>query len=508
MSDSLTRKRVVDLQDFLSHDPDAIAALLDAVPEYVWVSLDKNLKTVLGNRAANEMTGVGGCVNVSQTPPKGVEAVRIRMLKEDGSEYAPEELPMQRSVALQKPVRDVYLNFVLPDGRNVLTVGSATPLFDAKGELRGSVAVFVDITGRKKAEEALRQSEQRFKVALDESPVTVFSQDRHLRYTWAYNPSPGFKIEAFLGKRDDDLYAPEDATVFTAIKRRVMATGVGSRDEVVTHRPVSAGGDMIHEMTTEPLRDGKGKIVGVICSATDITARKQLEDQLKETNEELESKVKARTARLRTLAAELTQAEHKERRRIAHMLHEDLQQRLAAIAYKVHDLKDSVQGVSALRMADRTLHELAEAIELTRTLTTRLAPPVLYLLGLRPALETLAKEMKTQSSLSVTVTGIQTFRLPSDAMRGFAFDAVRELLLNVAKHSGVKSAEVRIRPAGRKRIVVEVRDKGKGIARNAAASERFGLFSIRERAEAMGIGFDISSRPGKGTCVALSMPIL
>jgi signal transduction histidine kinase len=93
-------------------------------------------------------------------------------------------------------------------------------------------------------------------------------------------------------------------------------------------------------------------------------------------------------------------------------------------------------------------------------------------------------------------------------MRDFAFDSVRELLLNVTKHAGVKTAEIRIRPVEKNRIAVEVRDKGRGVAKKGEPRDRFGLFSIRERAEAMGIGFDISSRPGKGTCVALSMPIL
>jgi signal transduction histidine kinase len=159
-------------------------------------------------------------------------------------------------------------------------------------------------------------------------------------------------------------------------------------------------------------------------------------------------------------------------------------------------------------VADRTLQELTEAIALTRDLTTRLSPPVLYQLGLRPALEALVDEMRAHASLSVRITGLRTFRLPSDEVRHFVFDAVRELLLNVSKHAGVKSAAIRIRPAGEKRISVAVCDKGKGMPRNHDQSQRFGLFSIRERAEAMGIGFDISSRPGKGTCVALTMPIL
>jgi PAS domain S-box-containing protein len=239
----------------------------------------------------------------------------------------------------------------------------------------------------------------------------------------------------------------------------------------------------------------------------DTTAVKRAVESLQKSRDELEDRVRERTARLRSLAAQLTRAEHAERRRIAHLLHEDLQQRLAAILYKVNDLKEAIHDAPALQTTDRTLNELAEAIELTRSLTTRLAPPVLYQLGFRPALETLAREMKAQFSLSIRITGLTTLRLPSDDMRDFAFDAVRELLLNVTKHAGVKSAEIRIRPSGKKSIAVEVRDKGKGIARKGEHTDRFGLFSIRERAEAMGIGFAISSRPGKGTCAALSFPL-
>jgi PAS domain S-box-containing protein len=134
---------------------------------------------------------------------------------------------------------------------------------------------------RKNAEEALRMSEERFRIALQDSPVVVFSQDLELRYTWVFNPSPGFKVEDVLGKRDYDIYQPEDAGTFVAIKRQVLSSGVSRRDEVVTHRPISAGGDLVHEMTTEPMRDATGTIVGVICAATNITERKKKEEALK-----------------------------------------------------------------------------------------------------------------------------------------------------------------------------------------------------------------------------------
>jgi PAS domain S-box-containing protein len=160
----------------------------------------------------------------------------------------------------------------------------------------------VDITKRKEMEDELRLSNERFRVALARSPAVVFSQDRELRYTWAYNPSPCFKIGDVLGKRDIDLYESRDVSQFRRIKKEVMRTGVGRRDEVLSHLP---DGEMIHDMSTEPLRDAQGKIVGVICAAIDITQRKRLETSLQAANEELEQKVKYRTAQLKQLTDEL-----------------------------------------------------------------------------------------------------------------------------------------------------------------------------------------------------------
>ena len=93
----------------------------------------------------------------------------------------------------------------------------------------------------------LRKSEERFRVALQGSSVVISSQDSDLRYTWAYNPSPGFKLEDLLGKNDYDIYQLDDAETFIAIKKQVLASGVSKCDEVVIHRPVSAGGDLFHE---------------------------------------------------------------------------------------------------------------------------------------------------------------------------------------------------------------------------------------------------------------------
>ncbi len=160
---------------------------------------------------------------------------------------------------------------------------------DLMETIAGHVAIAVD---RQRGDRALRDSEERFRVALQGSPIVVFSQDRDLRYTWIYNPAPGFRTESIVGKTDHDICTPEDADAFTAIKRQVLETGVGRRDEVVTHRPAAAGGDLVHDMATEPILDDAGVVVGVMCAATDITHHKQTEEALHRADDRAEELVR------------------------------------------------------------------------------------------------------------------------------------------------------------------------------------------------------------------------
>lgn len=367
--------------------------------------------------------------------------------------------------------------------------------------------VWRDITGRKRTEAALRQSEERFRVALKNSVVTVFSQDRDLRYTWAYNPSRGFTLQSVLGKREDEIYAPEDAAVFTSIKRRVMATGVGRRDEVVTHRPAKAGGDMVHDMTTEPLRNGKGKIVGVTCAAMDITGRKRMEKALQAANEGLEAEVRKRTRELQALAGDLMRAEQGERRRIAHILHEDLQQQLAAMKFLSGELREQSRDPVTAGLADRLLSELDQAIQVTRTLSADLRPPVLNQMSMGKCIQWIAADAVKRLGLGVKVSVKETADITSEEIRVFAFDAIRELLLNVIKHAQVRKAEVSFHPLDAGRIRIQVRDRGVGFDSGKCHMARghLGLFSIRERAELLGGRFEATSRPGN-TCVTLILP--
>ncbi|WP_017715024.1 PAS domain S-box protein [Kamptonema formosum] len=161
-------------------------------------------------------------------------------------------------------------------GEKICVEVSASVLKDEAGRNTGSLAVIRDITQRVRVEEALRLSEQRFAVALQNSPVVVFNQDTELRYTWIYNPKLGYAANEILGKTDADLTYSEDAAHLIEIKRRVLETGIGTRAEVAL-RSSREQEFSYYDLTVEPLRDEYGNIVGITASGTDISERKKME---------------------------------------------------------------------------------------------------------------------------------------------------------------------------------------------------------------------------------------
>jgi PAS domain S-box-containing protein len=121
---------------------------------------------------------------------------------------------------------------------------------------------------------ALRESEARFRVVLQASPVIVSTVDRDLRYTWLYNPHPDFRSDVCIGKRDDELAPPEHTAELVALKRDVLESGAGERREV----RVRVGAAIhVYDVTAEPLRDASGDVTGLAVAATDITRWKRME---------------------------------------------------------------------------------------------------------------------------------------------------------------------------------------------------------------------------------------
>jgi PAS domain S-box-containing protein len=139
-----------------------------------------------------------------------------------------------------------------------------------KGELEAQVSEL------RWTQERLARSEERFRVALKGSPITVFNQDQALRYTWVFNLPPEMKDQVVVGKTDGEIFPAEEAARLEEIKGRVLETGRGTRAEV----SVSFNGTLRHlDLTVEPRYDPDGGISGITGATMDISDRKRLEEE-------------------------------------------------------------------------------------------------------------------------------------------------------------------------------------------------------------------------------------
>jgi PAS domain S-box-containing protein len=158
------------------------------------------------------------------------------------------------------------------DGHPIDVSVTISPVKNKGGMVVGASVVARDITLQKRADEALRLSEERFRVALKNAPVVVFSQDLQLRYTWINAPVLGLAREDYLGRTDAEIFGGQDGARLTALKEEVLRTGIESHAEVaVTLKGVRRYLDLL----VEPLGDSRGELVGVLCSAIEITSLKE-----------------------------------------------------------------------------------------------------------------------------------------------------------------------------------------------------------------------------------------
>jgi PAS domain S-box-containing protein len=295
----------------------------------------------------------------------------------------------------------------------------------------------------------------------------------------------------------------------------------------------------VFDRYSSPLIDSNGNHYGRIWYFGDITERKKAEEALQKARDELEIRVAQRTAdlakaikdlqneigerkkaeqkllisqkQLRSLASELSLAEERLRRRIATNVHDHIGQNLAISKIRLESLRESASSPALAGPLEEICELIAQTIESSRSLTFELSPPVLYEMGFEAAVEWLTRRMRQQHGLSTNFKSDGRPKPLSFNVRILLFQAVRELLVNVAKHAKARNVTVSTRRVGDE-VQVTVEDDGIGFDTAKTSShnyetEGFGLFSIRERLGYLGGHFDIESRPGLGTKVTLAAHI-
>lgn len=219
---------------------------------------------------------------------------------------------------------------------------------------------------------------------------------------------------------------------------------------------------------------------------------------------------------IRELASAVTLAEQRERKRVAQMLHDHIQQLLYGIQMRLH-LLNSDLGNNAPELVTQNLNEskrlLDDAISATRSLSVDLSPPMLHDEGMDVALKWLAAHMERVHGLSVDlrIDTNYTYLIANEDLYVLIFQLVRELLFNVVKHANVQEASLRLcHEDGRHKIIVE--DQGVGFEAGQIVQPHwqpekgYGLYSIRERLALFGGTLQIDTHPGNGARAAITLP--
>ncbi len=438
---------------------------------------------------------------------------RWPLFRPDADEPFPlDRMPMTRSLTEGVVVTGEEMRVRRPDGSFRHVVVNTAPILGEDGRPVYGVAAFIDVTARRAAEEALRQSEERYRLLFEGvEEYAIFTTDPAGAIT-TWNSG----AEALFGYPDAEALGRPGAMLFTEEDREA---GVPEREMATAAKTGTASDDRWHVRqdgsrfwasgVLTALDGAGGDLRGFAKVLRDNTQRKEAEDALRWAKETLEVRVAEAAGQVRELAARLTVAEQEERQRVAQVLHDDLQQLLFGVQMQLAACLRSAEAAdpealaAEVRQADAWLDD---AIETTRRLTVDISPPLLQGEGLAQALEWLVAQMETVHGLRVEVRAERDLPIPGDAMRILLFQVLRELLFNVVKHADTDRATVTLHDGDG--LTITVADDGDGFDPSAVeGGTGFGLFGARERLRFFGGRMEVEAAPGEGTRVRLHVPL-
>jgi PAS domain S-box-containing protein len=411
------------------------------------------------------------------------------------------------------------------DGALIDVSATISPLKDANGKVIGASKVARDITERKASEEALAQSEQRLRLLVNASSYVVY------RMSPDWTEMRRLDGRGFISDTDNlstdwmERYIhPEDcALVSQKIQEAIRAKALFELE----HRVLRADGSFGWTLSRAiPILDSNGEIVEWFGTASDVTRRKQAEEDYRRLTESLESEVRARTAeleernrdlliqsdRFRDLSLRIMKLQDEERRHVARELHDSASQTLAVLGMNL-SLLAGFAGDSNPRLTSKLAETQTLFDQLTREIRTTsylLHPPLLDESGLVPALTWYVQGLAERSQLEIDLQIPHDLgRLPREGELAI-FRVVQECLANVLRHSGSQKASIRI-TRGESSVSVEVQDFGSGmspekLAAIQARGSGVGIRGMRERIRHLNGEMKIESSAA-GTTVCIEIPV-
>jgi PAS domain S-box-containing protein len=360
-----------------------------------------------------------------------------------------------------------------------------------------------DITERKRAEEALRRSEENFRKAFEASPASggiIRARDRrHLKVNSAFVRMFGYTTEEAVGKTAAELgiwpVSREQEELWQKLRNKKsikdyetrVYTKSGERMDVLLYVETI-------EMSGEQC---------VMASLIDITKRKEAEEELRASHEQL-----------RALSERLRKAKDEEGIRIARELHDELGAALTSLKWSLTRLHEDCFGGANAGMGGDTQSKIGGMVSLVdatintvRRISSELRPGVLEDLGLIPAIEWHAQQVQANTGIvcrfESQVENVELSRERATTV----FRIFQEAMTNVLRHAGATRVNILVEEDDDE-FVLEVSDNGRGITDSEKlGTSSLGLLGMRERAHSVGGRVEINATPGKGTTLIVRIPL-
>jgi len=378
------------------------------------------------------------------------------------------------------------------DGSELWVRMAATPVFKDDGEFDGALAMVCDITEQKIVEEALRESEARFRLVANAAPVLIWMSGTDKLCDYFNDPwlqFTGRSLDQELGNGWAEGVHPEDLqrcleTYMTAFDRRE------SFEMEYRLRRYNGEYRWMYDKGV-PRLNSNGAFAGYIGACTDITEHKLAEEALS------------------SVSGRLIEAQDQERARIARELHDDISQRLALVAMDLDSQKQNpLATTEELRAAiGATYKQISDLVSDIHAMSHRLHSSKLDSVGLAAAAAGFCRELSERQKVLIDFSSERIPKKVPEAISLCLFRVLQEALQNALKHSGAK--QVRVSLVGcMNEIQLTIWDKGCGFdAEHALKGTGLGLTSMKERLKLVDGELSLDAKLQRGTTIRARVPL-
>lgn len=439
----------------------------------------------------------------------------------DGRPMPHAKCPMARALrgeTLTPEEREILVE--RPDSLRRNVIVSPTALRNAQGKVIGAINCLYDITQRQQTEEALRESEERYRAIVSQSVVGMATSDPTGRLTFAnqrFCEMLGYKEGQLCGKTVREITHPDDRAQNMRLFRRVIEKGEPFELE---KRFLRKNGSILWAgVSAAPVPDATGKAQSAVAVIIDISDRREaqtelelaktfLEDRVREQTNELSAanrELKNQIKRRRGLEGQILEVSDREQQRLGQELHDGVCQNLTATAFMAQAIASRLRSHRVIAADD--IEKIAKLVNAAANDARNVARGLHHMdvdsAGLVTALQGLVDReiWKTPCRLKIK----RAFHIEDDAAAVHIYRIAREAVINANKHAQAREIVVELERL-KNAVVLTVRDDGVGMPEKSEKDHGLGFHIMEYRAQSLGGHIEIKSQKGIGTCVSCHAP--